>query len=75
MAALLLAAAARPELRLLAGALGLVSMLGYVLLAWQVGTEQAALLRVVRVDVVVSVLLAAALIAEHSGVTSAARGG
>ncbi|MEE4302092.1 MAG: hypothetical protein V2J24_21820 [Pseudomonadales bacterium] len=75
VAALLLAAAARPELWLLAGALGLVSMLGYVVLAGQVGTEQAAVLRVSRVDVVVSLLLATALLAEYSGAISAPRGG
>lgn len=73
LAALLLVAALRPELRPLAGALALVSMLGYVLLAWQVGTEQAALLRVLRVDLLVSLLLSAALVAECSGATGAAQ--
>lgn len=73
VAALLLVAALRPELRPLAGALALVSMLGYVLLAWQVGTEQAALLRVLRVDLLVSLLLSAALVAECSGATGAAQ--
>ena len=58
---MLLGAAWRPELRVWAGALGLVSMVSYVGLWWGLGVESGALGRVARVDVVASVVLAVAL--------------
>ena len=58
VAALLFAAAARREFRILAAALGLFSMLGYVVLMRLIGAEGAPLERVMRVDLVASALLA-----------------
>ena len=71
VAALLLLAAARPELRAVAGVLGLLSMLGWVVLAALTGTESAALERVTRVDIVASALLGVALAVHLLRTTSA----
>ena len=57
----LLGAAWRPDLRVWAGALGLVSMLSYVGPWWGLGVESGALGRVARVDILAGVALAIAL--------------
>jgi hypothetical protein len=71
---LLLVAAFRPVLRPVAAALGLVSMLSFVALAWPPGAQGLALQRVFWVDVVASLLLLAAIGLQHrAGAAAAAR--
>lgn len=65
VAALLAVAAFHPPLRVVAGAVGLFSMLGFVALAAAVDGElNAALRRVALVDVVASAALLAALVLD-----------
>jgi hypothetical protein len=71
VAAWLVLAAWRPELRVIAGALALVSMLGWVVLAALTGAGSPLLDRVTRVDLVASGLLGAALVAQLLRGTSA----
>lgn len=63
LAALMLGALIMPAWRVLALALGLVSTSSFVLIALWVGGYNAEIGRVVAVDVVVSVVLAAGLLA------------
>jgi hypothetical protein len=62
--ALLAFAAFRPALRPVAVAAGLVSMLSFVAIAW-LGKPNALLQRVSTIDVIGSVLLVAAAVADH----------
>ncbi|MFD2453675.1 hypothetical protein [Ideonella paludis] len=63
LAALMLGALIMPAWRVLALALGLVSTSSFVLIALWVGSYNTEIGRVVAVDVVVSVVLAAGLLA------------
>lgn len=57
----MIAAAFQPHLWLTAITMGLVSMLGFVLLAWQVGRPNSAIKKVVAADVVGALMLGLAL--------------
>ncbi len=59
---LLVAAAFKPSLRLAAGAMGLASMLSFVVLALPPGSYGASIQRVVWVDVVAILVLVVALV-------------
>jgi hypothetical protein len=61
VAGLLAAAVFRPALRMAAGTVGLISMVGYLLLAWPPQVHSGALQRVFWVDVVGCVALTLAL--------------
>jgi hypothetical protein len=63
---LLLAAVFRPEWRTLAIVVGLVSVVSFLLVAWSVGDYNALIARVVWIDVVALLALAAAAAVEAS---------
>lgn len=66
---LLGAAALHPPLRPVGFAVGLISMLSFVLVAWGVGSYNAELRRVLLVDVVASVLLVGAALLDYGART------
>ncbi len=65
--AILIAAAFSASLRPLAVAAGLVSMLSFVLIAYLVGGYNMELGRVVLIDIVASIILIGAAVANHLG--------
>ena len=71
--ALLAYAAFRPPLRPVGVAAGLVSMLSFVAIAWR-GSPNPLLQRVSAIDVVGSVLLVAAAVADHLSTRAGAQG-
>ena len=70
----LVASAFLSALRPVGLAVGLVSMLSFVVIAWLVGTYSAEVRRVVVVDVVMSVVLLGAALLDHFARTGAAGG-